>query len=236
MVIFKASTVKHRLLLTIFFLFASFSLATAALAHQPHYVTDNQIVLIKNPGVSQAFYGELKGQPAYYLIDLKKSADLYFQILVPALPDIRKDKTVMVNYVTDLDDAAAPSSLSQKASNFIKLDPALAIWQSFYEAYAGDNYWAGPEMKKEGQAGYYIIKVTSPDDTGKYVLVVGDKDEVTVPAIAKALITIPQLKTKFFNKPIWQSFAGKLGQYSGLGLLILLIIGYLFYKFHRVYR
>jgi len=219
---------KHSFSLSAIALVAlSFSLAPAVLAHEPRYIKDDQPVVIKNPDVSQAFYGELKGEPAYYLINLKRTQDLYFQILVPDLPGIEKNKTVTVEYLPEF---------GAKPENFIKLSPDSAVWKNFYEEYAGDNYFKGPEEKKPGEAGYYIIRVDSPDDAGKYVLVVGEKEEFPAGEMAKALITIPQLKTQFFNKPVWQSFQGKLGKYFGLSLLILIVFGYMFRRFHRDFR
>ena len=218
---------NHKILLTAVFVVFSFAVGSGVLAHEPRYVKDDQLVIIKNPDISQAFYGELKGWPAYYLIDLKQAQDLYFQILAPDLPGIQKDKTVAVDY--------APV-LGQPAVSFVTINPDSAVWHNFYEEYAGDNYWQGPEVKKMGEAGYYIIKITSPDDTGKYVLVVGEKEEFPVGEMVKALITIPQLKTKFFNKPLWQSFEGKIGRYFGLSLLVLIVFVLMFRRFHRVYR
>src|SRR3989338_6481225 len=97
---------KYRPLLIIALVFVSFGVASTVLAHQPRYVTDDQLVLIKNPSISQAFYGELKNRPAYYLIDLKEAQSLYFQILVPALAGIQKDKAVTVNYISNLTEPA----------------------------------------------------------------------------------------------------------------------------------
>jgi hypothetical protein len=151
--------------LSIFFLIAiSFFVGLNVWAHEPRLVQDNQLVLIKNSEVSQAFYGELKGHEAIYLIDLKKEQDLYLQILVPDLPGIAKDKSVSVEYLPEL---------GRPAVSFLKLNSGAADWKKFYEEYAGDNYWQGPEDKKPAEPGYYLIKVTSPDNEGKYVLVVG---------------------------------------------------------------
>lgn len=218
---------KNRFLLIMVLVFMSFGMAAVASAHEPRLVNDNQLVIIKNSDVSQAFYGELKGQAADFLIDLKTGQDLYLQILVPALPGIQKDKTVTVEYTKELGQAAA---------NFMKIEPGLTAWKDFYEEYAGDNYFEGQSAKKLAEPGYYIIKVTSPDNSGKYVLVVGDKEEFPAPEIIKALITVPQLKTKFFNKPVWQSFNGKIGKYFGLGLLIVIIFFFLFHKFRQIYK
>lgn len=218
---------KRFLLVFVLSFIASFFIAATALAHQPRYVKDDQLVIIKNPDISQAFYGELNDRPAYYLIDLKEAQDLYFQILAPNLPGIQKDKTVTVEYTP---------TLGQAAVSFIKIEPGLAVWQNFYEEYADDNYFAGPSVKKSGEPGYYIIKITSSDNTGKYVLVVGEKEEFSALEIAKALITIPQLKKNFFQEPLQRWFNGKIGKYFGLGLLIVIVFGFIFHKFHRIYK
>jgi hypothetical protein len=52
----------------------------------------------------------------------------------------------------------------------------------------------------------------------------------------KALIAIPQLKKDFFQEPVSQWFNGKIGKYFGGGLLALIILGFMFYKFNRVYK
>jgi|SRR3989338_6473569 len=214
--------------LLIFFLVAfSFGAAVTVSAHEPRYVKDDQLVVIINPDISQAFYGELKGRPAHYLIDLKVAQNLYFQILAPDLPEIQKDKTVTVEYTQEF---------GRPTVDFIKLEPGAAVWQNFYEDYAGDNYFAGPSVKKPGEAGYYIIKITSPDNIGKYVLVVGDKEKFSVWEIAKALITVPQLKKDFFQEPFSRWFNGKIGKYSGIGLLIILVVGFMFHRFRKIYK
>ncbi|MDO8592629.1 MAG: hypothetical protein Q7R92_02540 [bacterium] len=218
---------KNYFLLALILAALSFAAAKSAGAHQPRYVPDSQLVLIKNPAISQAFYGELKGDSAHYLIDLKQEQALYLRILVPDLPEIKKDKTVTVDYAPEL---------GVKAAGFAKLDPASAPWENFHEEFAGDDYWQGPELKRPAEAGYYLIKVSSPDNTGKYVLVIGDKEEFPAAEIGKALIAVPQLKMKFYDKPVWQWFNGKVGKYFLLGLGLLLVVGFMFRKFHQVYK
>ena len=218
---------KESWLIFVFCLLAGFIVAPLAQAHEPRLVPDNQLVLIKNPEVSQAFYGELKGHEAYYLIDLKETQDLYLQILVPDLSAIGKDKSVVVEYL---------SELGVKATDFAKLDAAGVDWQKYYEEYAGDNYWQGPDLKKSADSGYYLIKVTSPDNQGKYVLVVGEKEEFPVIEAAKALIIIPQLKKDFFQEPVSQWFDGKIGKYFSMGLMVLIIFVLMFWRFNRVMK
>ncbi len=218
---------KNYFILIIFFVILSFVICGAAWAHQPRIVPDSQLTLVKNSEVSQAFYGELKGHEAYYLIDLKNEQDLYLQILVPDLPGILKDKSAAVEYLPEL---------GAKAENFAKLDPAAVQWKKFYEEFAGDNYWQGPEVKRLAEPGYYVIKIFSPENQGKYVLVVGEQEEFPAGEMVKALITLPQLKKNFFAEPITAWFNGKIGRYFGLGLIIIIVFGFMFHRFNKVYK
>ncbi|MDP2709282.1 MAG: hypothetical protein Q8O93_04565 [bacterium] len=201
--------------------------AAPAEAHQPRLVDGNQLVLIKQPEISQAFYGELKGYEAYYLIDLQQAQDLYFQILTPDLPGIAKDKAVDIKYMNEL---------GAESEEFARLDPASAEWTEFYEELAGDHYWQGPEIKQPAEPGYYVVKVTSPDQAGKYVLVVGEKEEFPPLEAVKAALIIPQLKKNFFNQPLTAWFNGKLGRYFGLGLIGFLLLIFMFHRFNKVYK
>ena len=205
----------------------SFGAVTIAQAYQPRLVESGELVLIKNPEVSQAFYGELKGREAYYLIELKQAGDLYLQLLVPDLPWISKDKTAGVEYLPEL---------GERAVNFAQLDLPPEQWKKYFEEYAGDNYWQGPELKKPAEAGYYVVKISSPDNQGKYVLAAGQIEEFPAGEAVKALVTIPLLKKDFFQEPLTQWFNGKIGRYAGLGLIGLLVLGLMFHRFNKVYK
>jgi len=218
---------KELCFIFVFCLLAGFFLATPALAHQPRIVSDSRLTLIKNPEVSQAFYGELKGSSANYLLELKQAGDLYLQILVPDLPGIQKDKTAGVEYLPELGEGAV---------NFAQLDLPVEQWKKYFEEYAGDNYFKGPELKKPAEPGYYVVKISSPDNQGKYVLVVGEKEEFPAGEAVKAAITIPMLKKDFFQQPVTQWFNGKIGRYVGLGLIGLLVLGLMFRQFNKVYK
>lgn len=171
-------------------------------AHQPRIVY-GELTQIKNPGVSQAFYGILEGQPAYFQINSDKPFDLYVQILVPDVPDIKKDIIVEVNNVT--------------------LDPNIE-WKSFYEEYGRDYYYQGPEMEINVTSGTYKIKVSNPTNTGKYVLVIGREEKFPINEIVKTIITLPILKHNFFEKSWITSFTDLFWVYFIILLVILLSI------------
>ena len=46
---------------------------------------------VKNPEVAQAFYGELKGERQVFDTVASRDFNLYLSLLVPDLPDVKKD-------------------------------------------------------------------------------------------------------------------------------------------------
>jgi len=158
-------------------------------AHQPRIVEDN-FTLIKNPEVSQAFYGELKGVTVFYKIQTENPIKLYVGVLVPAVENTDKDVSVEIEREEDF---------------YYLLDGINFDWELFYEEFAGDDYFKGPEFSTDVEAGEYNIKVFSPDNFGKYVLVVGEKEELPFNEMINTLVNLPSLK-KFFDKSPWQAF------------------------------
>lgn len=168
-----------------------------ALAHQPRLV-EKDFTLVENPEVSQAFYGELKGQSDYYQIQVDQPIKLYVGILVPDVENIGKDVSV---------------EISKDDEFYYLLDGANFEWQAYYEEFAGDDYFEGPELSAgeedglpqgvEAEAGTYVLKVFSPDNQGKYVLVVGEKEEFPLNEMINTLVSLLRLK-KFFDKSPWQ--------------------------------
>ncbi|MFA5029612.1 MAG: hypothetical protein WC518_02550 [Patescibacteria group bacterium] len=193
----------------------SFVLGGAASAHQPRLIYNLSPTLDKpldifNPEVSQAFYAQLKGDPEYFRIILDQPLEFYFQILVPAVKDVKKNVSAELKR-TDLE-----------SQNFV-LDGSGYDWQIFHEEFAGDDYWQGPEKKIQLPAGDYLIKTYSADNFGKYVLVVGQAEAFPPDEAARTLINLPVLKY-YFNKPLWAIFEGKVGHWLASGLIGLIII------------
>ena len=138
------------LLLSIAFAFPLIS------AHQPRYVMDTNLSInsvppyqIINPEISQAFYAELKGEPDYYLLISNTSFNFYLQLLSP-----------YPNGFKDFD--AAIYKIENNSIDLVSLvDGANYNWSIFYEEFAGDNYWQGPEFEKQVEAGVYVINVSN---------------------------------------------------------------------------
>jgi hypothetical protein len=185
----------------IILIFAFFILLKPALAsaHQPRLVESN-IVEVKNPEVSQAFYGELKGTPTEFRIQSDIDFRLYVGILVPDTSNIRKDISAEIF-----------RSGQSGEQSIALLDGAKFAWIPFYEEFGMDNYFWGPEFKANNsqrgvdikgrnvQAGTYIIKVFSPGNQGKYSLAIGDIEVFPPREILNTILIMPQLKAHFFG-------------------------------------
>jgi len=171
-------------------------------AHQPRIV-ENAMVEINNPEVSQAFYGELKGSPCEFRIQSNQDFRLYVGLLVPDIPNIQKDISAQIYRIKD-----------GKNETIALLDGSHFEWTPFFEDFAKDHYFWGPEYKAddsqkgvelEGRlvtAGDYRIKVFSPSNFGKYTLVTGFLEVFPFAEILNASITVPRLKAQFFGYPL----------------------------------
>lgn len=175
------------------------------MAHQPRIdfqpgTLDNP-VNVEDPEISKAYYGELKGKSEFFEIDSPTGLLLYLNILAPDIEGARTDFRVDV---------------MQGHEVLFTLDEAN--WVEFYEPFGGDNYLRGPELTEQVGSGTYLIKVSNPDNTGKYSLAVGKTESFPFVEIVKTYLVLPRLKTFFERSPFTAYF-----NRCGLFLLVLLI-------------
>ena len=183
-------------------------LAGSGLAHQPRF-PDEGMTEGRNPEVSQAFYAELKGEPDLYCITDDDSFQLYVQLLVPDIPNVTRD------YMAEV------FTKSDTGRQFItRLDGPAAEWTEFYEPFAGDNYFTGPEFSARVGPGDYFVEVTSPDNLGKYVLVVGRAESFPPGEIVRTLGMMPKLKKDYFGKPAYTACFNYIGACIGVGTVV----------------
>jgi hypothetical protein len=177
------------------------------LAHQPRIGFDTGTlenpIEVEEPEISKAYYKELVGNPEYYKINSNQDFLLYLNLLSPDIENAKTDFIVEV--------------LKDEEIVFILESEE---WGEFYEPFGGDNYLQGPELEEQVSSGIYIIKVSNPDNLGKYSLAVGKIESFPPVEIIKTIFALPKIKKDFFNKsPLTAYF-----NISGLFLLILLII------------
>ena len=91
------------------------------------------------------------------------------------------------------------------ANLFVALDGKTYAWRPFYEPFGGDRYLLGPEYDEQVPAGAYTVVVTSPDNTGKYVLAVGKIEKFPPKAMARTIVALLKLK-RYFGKSPWTAF------------------------------
>ena len=159
-------------------------LISVVVAHQPR-ITSSEDIIVKEPEVSKAYYGNLEGNPHVYVINSDENFNLYVNILVPNIEGIDKDFSVIIK---------------KDGIEVGFLDGINYEWIEFYEKFAGDSYWAGPEFDEKVSLGRYEIIVTSPDNRGKYSLAIGKIESFPFLEIVNAIIILPSLKKDFFEK------------------------------------
>lgn len=183
-------------------------------AHQPRLETGinssmNNPILVQNPEISQAFYGNLNGQPDYYRITSDKPFKLYVNVLVPQSPGISGD--FVSAQITD-----------SSGKTIALLDGTKSNWTPMFEEFGGDYYLQGPEFTQNVAAGTYYIKIFNANNTGKYSTAIGDIESFPADESLKAVITIPLLKEQIFGKPVTTLFFEFLGIILALGSIMVL--------------
>ena len=196
------------------------AIGPTALAHLPRLVTEDGAVKVKDPEISQAFYARLEGRPAVYEIHAQQDFLLYVNLLVPDLPGIRTDISARVARVEEDGSEALLYFLDGEGNR----------WEKFYEPFAGDHYLMGPEFKKKVPAGFYRIKIISPQNTGKYVLSVGKQEEFTPSETLQTIKILPALKRDFFEKSPLTAYFNLVGLFMLILVVLLALSIYLIYR------
>jgi hypothetical protein len=182
-------------------------------AHQPRLVmgwdinSEQNALLIPEPEISKAYYGELNGKPDYYKIILDKQTPVYLGILSPYVPGASTDFTV------ELYDYKDNFSMTQ----VILLDGKSYQWKPMYEPFGGDWYLQGPDAKENLTNVTYYIKVSSPSNTGKYSFAIGDIESFPPQEALNAYIALPMLKQLFFERHVLFNFLHFLGIILAMG-------------------
>ena len=155
----------------IFFCFNSY-------AHQPKLIkyspSENNPHKVIFPEISKAYYGKLDGEPHYYIIKSDKEFLFYTGILSPKRNE---------NYTW-----LSIDIINENKEIIFKADGKNFKWEPWYEPYARDWYWKGPEIGGELntetgfkksfplKSGSYLIKIYNDDNSGNYSLAVGEAE------------------------------------------------------------
>lgn len=189
-----------------------------AFAHQPRMVTQSSVI-VTDPEVSKAYYGQLAGESTVYRIVSDKPFMLYVGVLVPDITGQKKDISAVI--IKD----------NNTNTPFAVLDGANFEWKKFFEEFGYDTYWQGPEYKNNVEAGTYEIRISSSNNDSKYSLAIGEIEAFDFKESMNALTLIPQIKRDFFN----ESPAGFIFSPFGWGLiLVMFILSFIFGFMYRL--
>ncbi|NYB51534.1 MAG: hypothetical protein HVN35_03075 [Methanobacteriaceae archaeon] len=210
-----ASKYKN-LALTIFFLIILLLSLGEINAHQPRLdvgraVSVENPIIVDNPEISQAFYGELNGKPVYYQIKSDKAFQLYVNLLLPTSPG--QGGELVSAEVTDAN-----------GNVVMFLNGTNSIWKPYFEEFGGDYYLKGPEATLQVPPGTYNIKVFNTQNQGKYTLAIGKIESFPAHEAITTIFTLPLLKEQFFGKQISTLFFEVIGIILALGNLMTLSI------------
>ncbi len=190
-------------------------LFAAAFAHQPRFVIGYNLTLenpysVVAPEVSKAYYGELSGNPDYYIIVAKDPFDFYAQVDSPLAPNEARRFSIEI-----LNSSKEPIAFAYENES---------DWHQWFEPFGGDWYLIGPTYKATVPAGIYYIKVYNAENKGKYSLAVGEKEEFPPGEMINALILIPPMKQAFFGKNVLMNFLHLAGIVLGLGAISIIFL------------
>ena len=167
------------------------SLATAAPAHAP-VVNDKEAAysleqpyVVDDPEHSKAIFSELQGAPQFYRITSDAPFRFYAGIMQAKLDGCEMTRT----FSFDVYRVA-----NGKLKRIDGRDGSDFDWWPWYEEYGKTWYWVGPEIgadfkgNRTYEAGTYYIKVHNAENTGRYVVAIGDIEQFGVGTIASMLL------------------------------------------------
>jgi hypothetical protein len=214
------NTNNLKIVMVIFFLILV-SWPLDVLAHQPILVEMEKVV-ITEPEVSKAYYGNLSGKPHIYTISANSPIDLYVNILVPFIEGPEKIVTVKILK------GGQPIGI---------LSPKKEDWKEFFEPFGQSIYWKGPEFKVRADAGKYKIHVQSTEKNIRYVLATGEVEAFDGPDCLRTILLIPKLKRNFFEESPLSFIFSPLGWgYVLLLQLLVLLVGFVLSKLLNISR
>jgi len=205
-------------------LFSIFFMGISASAHQPRLVGNETDVTVKDPEISQAFYGTLIGSSAKYHISSPVPFRLYVSLLVPDIEGVDKDISA----------AISKEGTDGPYTDLSFLDGTQYEWTRYFEDFAGDYYWQGPEKTIDAGAGEYTVMVFSQDNQGKYVFVVGEKESFPLSEMIRTIGVLPALKMDFFGKPWYLAYYNLTGLFLFGTLVVIgavIAVCILFFRF-----
>lgn len=173
--------------------------------------TPYEIIPIEgDPEVKQVYLGTLEDFPVMYEIRSAESFILSAQ-LMQQYQGGADPKELSLMIIRENDKGRGVTEVA-------RLRPASTDWVMRQDSVYGMDFWDGPVVQQEVEAGTYRIEVSTPENLGQYILSIGDQDEP-----AGYFTTIGQVRTthKFFGFSVVKLLASSYVYYP-LGIFLLL--------------
>ena len=140
-------------------------------------------VLVSDHQVSWAAYEELEreGQVDYYEFEAEKGEEVYASLLVPRIDrfsDFKPDLALIGPGLPDkLDERGVPLDVREDEGAFVKRYEREEN-EVFFEPFTQTSYWERQVIRRKApRDGTYFVAVwSSSNQTGKYVLAIGERE------------------------------------------------------------
>ncbi|MFZ2555815.1 MAG: hypothetical protein WAZ27_00590 [Minisyncoccia bacterium] len=195
--------------------------APAVSSAQQLRLTEGTQTTIEDVHTYRAYYGKLVGEEHTYAFSTAEENTVNFLVLVP---DIAGAKTDIGISLFQKSDAARPLS---------NADGALMEWTQFFDTAGRDSYLAGPSLQATLPQGDYEVRITNPENSGSYVLIVGSKASFSIAETLRRYATLPNIKSDFFQKSAIEAYVTPLLLWPIFGSLI--VVGFALFSL-IVYR
>ena len=187
--------------------------AGPARAHQP-VVVDSDTTEVVDPEISKAYYGVLSGAAHTYMITSEVEFNLYVGILVPDSETPKRDVKAEIFRGEELVES---------------LGGVDAEWVTFYEPFAQNTYWDGGEFRLRAPPGVYSVRISSPDNSSKYSLAIGEIEYFGLEDRANALAVLPGIQQEFFGLSAYELVGTRYGLINLLVIYAVALVAALLY-------
>ena len=168
-----------------------------AIAHQPVVNSEASSISapfeVTEPEVSKAIFAQLKGEAQYYRITSDVPFRFYAGITVPKIDGCPLDRRFSVDV------------LDKDLKLIVAADGERFDWWPWYESFGRKWYWVGPEIgshfksNRQLDAGTYYLRVFNAEQSGRYVLAIGDIESFPIDVIARTLVQMPGINHEFWD-------------------------------------
>lgn len=201
--------------LTWLLLFIIFS--TNTFAFHPVFV-DSENISVQDPKKLKVYYGELESSPHFYRIEASEEFIMSVAVLTPYDSGNRFNLSIITNNKT----------ISVQGE-----------WNEYFDNFANNRYYKGPEYNQLVKDGEYVIKVFNENNEGKYALMIGTENQYAAKDIFNAVFVMPKIKKEFFGEKAITGYNNYLGVVLVGVFIIFAFIIYIFFlglKFYIGYR